>query len=434
MPIPAGTVSANRVILADVLYDRLLAAIVTGEMQPGEKLSDASVAEWAGVSRTPVREALDRLARNHLVEVFPRRGTVVPPVDEARYADTLEALGPVVEETLRLVVRLGSVSERRALAASVASDATHLFAPDGVFDRVTVLIRNERLRRAWLELVPHVRRTWILEPALVPAGLDAAAVASLRAAVRDGDGDAAAEVVRGWFAGHSVERAAVDVPVDDGESGVHVPEPAALRTHAFDMLYGAILDGTLLPGEDLDEAALTRWLDMSRQPVRHALVRLSEYGLIEMVPNKQPRVAPLDPGRVNRMLLVSLMWNLFTVERTAGRLSADQLARLDAATVDYAEAAAGGDLAAKGYALQRVFAIFTDALGNTVLEEQMAAQSYELTGILSPGGSLVDPASLVHPLQALNTAAQAGDVHGAVVVMRALLGVTIENFVDRFRQ
>jgi len=89
MPIPAGTVSANRVILADVLYDRLLAAIVTGEMQPGEKLSDASVAEWAGVSRTPVREALDRLARIHLVEVFPRRGTVVPPVDAARYADTL---------------------------------------------------------------------------------------------------------------------------------------------------------------------------------------------------------------------------------------------------------------------------------------------------------------------------------------------------------
>lgn len=333
-----------------------------------------------------------------------------------------------------MVVRLGSVSERRALAASVASDAPALFAPDGVFDRVTVLVRNERLRRAWLELVPHVRRAWTLEPSLVPTGLDADGVASLRAAVRGGDGDAAAEVVHAWFADHLIERAARSVAVDDGDPGVPIPEPATLRTHAFDMLYGAILDGTLVPGEDLDEAELTRWLDMSRQPVRHALVRLSEYGLIEMVPNKQPRVAPLDPGRVNRMLLVSLMWNLFTVERTVGRLSMDELAQLDAATADYAERAAGDDLAAKGYALQRVFAIFTGALGNTVLEEQMAAQSYELTGILSPGGSLIDPASLVHPLQALNTAAQAGDVHGAVVVMRALLGVTIENFVDRFRR
>lgn len=436
MPIPSETVAASRPILADVLYDRLLAAIVSGELQPGEKLSDSSVAAWAGVSRTPVREALDRLARVHLVEVFPRRGTVVARVDHTRYADTLEALGPVVEETMRLVVRLSGESDRRVLASAVrgAAGAPDLFGAGGPFDRVTELLGNDRLRRAWLELTPHVVRAWNVEPDLVPPGLTSEEIQCLTLAVGDGDGDGAAGVVRGWFLPHRVHRAVHEDPIPDELPPVSLPEPALLRKHAFDTVYGALLDGTLVPGEELNDAALHRWLDMSRQPVRHALVRLSEYGLIEMVPNRQPRVARLDPGRTNRMLLLSLTWNLFTVERTVGSLSADALDELAAATGEYAATASGSDLSAKGYALQRVFAVFTRALGNAVLEEQMAVQSYELSGMLRPGGSLLDPSTLVRPLEQLCAAASAGDVHGAVVVIRAFLDVTIANFIDRFRQ
>ena len=435
MPIPSETVAVSRPILADVLFDRLLAAIVTGEMEPGEKLSDVSVAAWAGVSRTPVREALDRLARIHLVEVFPRRGTLVAPVDRQRYADTLEALGPVVEEAVRLVVRLGPDRDRRALATALrsADDAPALFAEPGPFDLATTFLRNDRLRRAWLELLPHVTRTWNLDPDTVPAGLSPAAAEAFTTAVRAGDGDAAAEVVRAWFAPHAVDRPATE-SVAVAPPAVQLPEPALLRKHAFDTVYGAILDGTLVPGEELNDGALHRWLDMSRQPVRHALVRLSEYGLIEMVPNRQPRVAPLDPGRANRMLLLSLTWNLFTVERTVGSLSAESLDELTAATAEYVATAPGDDLAAKGFALRRIFEVFTHALGNTVLEEQMAAQSYELSNMLRPGGSLIEPTGLVRPLERLRDAAVAGDVHRAVTVTRALLEVTVANFVDRFRQ
>src|ERR1700712_5387744 len=82
----------------------------------------------------------------------------------------------------------------------------------------------------------------------------------------------------------------------------HMPVPAdraalerdLLRDRAYSMLRNAIVDGTLAPGERLRDQELTEWLGLSRTPVRGALSRLEQDGLVETEPQRFTRVAPLD--------------------------------------------------------------------------------------------------------------------------------------------
>lgn len=58
----------------DHAYERIWFQLIMGERQPGERLSDVELAAQLGVSRTPVRQALHRLAQDELVSFDPRRG------------------------------------------------------------------------------------------------------------------------------------------------------------------------------------------------------------------------------------------------------------------------------------------------------------------------------------------------------------------------
>jgi DNA-binding GntR family transcriptional regulator len=63
--------------LWQTVLERLRAAILDGELRPGEKLVETDLAERLGTSRGPVREAIRELVREGLVMEFPRRGNVV---------------------------------------------------------------------------------------------------------------------------------------------------------------------------------------------------------------------------------------------------------------------------------------------------------------------------------------------------------------------
>ncbi|MDQ6600944.1 GntR family transcriptional regulator [Bacillus salipaludis] len=67
-------------------------AIVTGEYEPGQKLSETALSEHFQVSRTPIREALKQLEREGLVEIIPRVGTCVtkPTEQELKELFTLK--------------------------------------------------------------------------------------------------------------------------------------------------------------------------------------------------------------------------------------------------------------------------------------------------------------------------------------------------------
>jgi len=77
--------------LTDRAYRELEEAIVTLRIPPGAMVSEAQLSHRLGVGRTPVREALQRLAREWLVVIMPRRGIFVSEIDVARQLRLLDA-------------------------------------------------------------------------------------------------------------------------------------------------------------------------------------------------------------------------------------------------------------------------------------------------------------------------------------------------------
>jgi DNA-binding GntR family transcriptional regulator len=62
------------------LYERLRNDILSGRLRPGEVLSESRLAEQHGISRTPVREVVQRLAKESLLAIVPQVGTFVAPI------------------------------------------------------------------------------------------------------------------------------------------------------------------------------------------------------------------------------------------------------------------------------------------------------------------------------------------------------------------
>ncbi len=72
--------------------------------------------------------------------------------------------------------------------------------------------------------------------------------------------------------------------------------------HAYRALKHEIVSFALAPGDDLDEASLIARLGLSRTPVREAIVRLAGEGLVQLVPNRGARVAPMSWNDVREHL------------------------------------------------------------------------------------------------------------------------------------
>lgn len=92
-------------------YQKLLAAIQSGALKPGARLRENELAEWLNSSRTPVREALNRLQAEGLVMQEPRRGMIVTQLDHGMVAE-LYVMREVLEGTAaRLAARHASEVE-----------------------------------------------------------------------------------------------------------------------------------------------------------------------------------------------------------------------------------------------------------------------------------------------------------------------------------
>lgn len=122
----------------DVLYATLLDGIVQLRYPPGARLSDVAVAAELGVSRTPAREAILRLAEEGLVAVRPRSGTFVTPIDPRAVREA-----QFVREALEVAALQAAMDHRErldfdALAANIAGQREAIARDDipdfGVFD------------------------------------------------------------------------------------------------------------------------------------------------------------------------------------------------------------------------------------------------------------------------------------------------------------
>lgn len=92
--IGVAKVSKNQIIdnnsLSHIIAEKITEQIITGTLQPGEKIVETVYAEEFGTSRAPVREALYLLTIEGLVERIPRKGAVVKGYSEAEIRNLLE--------------------------------------------------------------------------------------------------------------------------------------------------------------------------------------------------------------------------------------------------------------------------------------------------------------------------------------------------------
>jgi DNA-binding GntR family transcriptional regulator len=96
-------------------YSLIKSMILTGQLKPGNKLSDQGLAAELGVSRTPVRQALSRLAQDGLVEDGRGRGYHIADLDAKQVAD-LYALREVLEaHAIRLAVERATAGDMQEL-------------------------------------------------------------------------------------------------------------------------------------------------------------------------------------------------------------------------------------------------------------------------------------------------------------------------------
>ena len=90
--------------LNEEAYRRIEEMIVTLELKPGSVVSEAMLSDLIGIGHTPIREALQRLSREHLVQILPRRGVVVTGIDVGQQLQILETR----RELDRLIARSGA--------------------------------------------------------------------------------------------------------------------------------------------------------------------------------------------------------------------------------------------------------------------------------------------------------------------------------------
>ena len=81
MPIPSNPLSEAPKTARQRIYMALRDWIIDGTLRPGEKISDFEISQYFAVSRTPVREAIQQLADQKLIEVYPGRESRIAPID-----------------------------------------------------------------------------------------------------------------------------------------------------------------------------------------------------------------------------------------------------------------------------------------------------------------------------------------------------------------
>ncbi len=101
--------------LREVVFLTLRRQILRGELKPGERLMEITLANKLGVSRTPIREAIRKLEHEGLVVMVPRRGAHVADITRQELGDVLEIRRSLDVLAIRRAVRLMTEKEVREL-------------------------------------------------------------------------------------------------------------------------------------------------------------------------------------------------------------------------------------------------------------------------------------------------------------------------------
>lgn len=180
-------------------YERLESMIILDKLQPGVRLSEKALSQNLGLGRTPIREALQKLRENQLVEIIPRLGVFVTKLDFRDQLLVLEVRRDLEATLVRRTNRLASPADRasfREMAATIRSavsrgDKRLLMKVDRRYkDLCLEIAANRFLEAALAPIHAHSRRFFFTHIATTSMRIGEAHAAIMDAIGR-GDGDGA---------------------------------------------------------------------------------------------------------------------------------------------------------------------------------------------------------------------------------------------------
>ena len=170
LPVPS-VAGKSKAKLTDVAYQQLEEAIVTLRIPPGTLISEQALSEMTGIGRTPLREAVQRLAREHLILVMPQRGLLIPHIDIGKQLRLLETRREVERLVCRSAAKRATDPQRKGFtrlaeefnAAAIDNDDVKFMRSDREFNELCLVsARNEFAESALRSLNGLSRRFWYL--------------------------------------------------------------------------------------------------------------------------------------------------------------------------------------------------------------------------------------------------------------------------------
>lgn len=187
---------------AETAYRKLEERIVTLDLKPGASITESRLAEALDMGRTPIREAVQRLALEGLLVIRPRLGIVVSDINPADFARVLDARHALEVLLAGASARLAGRVERDALTdcakamkqAAVEGNVRSFMRRDKEFDEIVAIAAcNPFAARAAAPLQTHSRRFWFRYFAESDLNNAASHHMDLMAEIASGDAKSASE-------------------------------------------------------------------------------------------------------------------------------------------------------------------------------------------------------------------------------------------------
>lgn len=153
---------------------------------------------------------------------------------------------------------------------------------------------------------------------------------------------------------------------------MEMDEYLPLRDAVYKTLRQAILRGELKPGERLMEIALAEELGVSRTPIRDAIRKLEQDGLVRMIHRKGAQVANITEKDLTDVLEVRIGLELLAIDKACQMIGRDQLIQLEQAAKDFERAIEGGDLTEMAETDKEFHEIIYQVSGNKCLIQMQA--------------------------------------------------------------
>ncbi len=190
--------------LADEAYYAIRELIVTLELPPGAPVREPELVAQLGIGRTPVREALRRLAQEKLVEVFPRRGIFVTTVDVRDLARLCEVRAVLEPEAAQLAAERATQADLDELSGLLSvlelrrrrDDRALIELDQHIHRAIYHASHNQFLAETLEQYYAHALRIWMLALARTDLGAAVHEHAELLDAIIRGRGPRAAELMR----------------------------------------------------------------------------------------------------------------------------------------------------------------------------------------------------------------------------------------------